>query len=300
MTKRKAARAAKPPIPTAPPGAPYAQIIAAIEGIPGLEPLSEWITQALTPMTSRRSLMDVLHGRWLGHALHPALSDLPIGCWSSVLVLDLIGDETGAAVLTACGCIASGAAAITGTADWTTTVGRDRRLGLVHGLANSAVLGLQLGSLAARVSGRPGRGRLMSAAGMTAALAAAYVGGELILGRGLVVDRNAWTTGPTTWTDAVDDADVKEGALLAVEVENRKVLLTRIAGKISALENTCSHAGGPLCEGTIEDGDVVCPWHGSRFGLRDGAVHGGPATYPQPRFEVRTKAGRIQVRRPEG
>jgi nitrite reductase/ring-hydroxylating ferredoxin subunit len=62
------------------------------------------------------------------------------------------------------------------------------------------------------------------------------------------------------------------------------------------LENTCSHAGGPLNEGTVEGGDVICPWHGSRFRLRDGAVAGGPATFPQPHLEARKVAGRIQVR----
>jgi nitrite reductase/ring-hydroxylating ferredoxin subunit len=55
-----------------------------------------------------------------------------------------------------------------------------------------------------------------------------------------------------------------------------------------------------LNEGTIEDGIVVCPWHGSRFRLRDGAVMGGPATFPQPRFEARNVAGRVQIRGREG
>ena len=96
------------PAPTQP---PYTQIIAAIEAIPGLESLSEWLVKALAPVTRRRTLMDLLHGRWLGHALHPALSDVPLGMWTSVPLLDLIGDETGATMLTAMGCIASGATA---------------------------------------------------------------------------------------------------------------------------------------------------------------------------------------------
>src|ERR1700689_867967 len=160
-------------------------MIAAIEGIPGLESLSEWLVKALEPVTRQRTLMDLLHGRWLGHALPPALSDVPLGMWMSVPALDLIGDEAGAIMLTAVGCLASGATAATGTADWSVTYGRDRRLALVHGLANAAALALQLGSLTARLSGRTARGRLLSVAGLAVAGTAAYLGGDLVLDRAL-------------------------------------------------------------------------------------------------------------------
>ena len=275
---------------------PYTQIVAALEEIPGLESLSEILVKALEPVTRRRNLMDLLHGRWLGHALHPAMSDLPIGLWASVPVLDLIGDKRGAATLTAAGCLASAATAATGTADWSVTYGRDRRLALVHGLANTVVLGLQLGSLAARIRGRTARGRLLSATGLAVGAAAAYLGGDLVLDRALMVNHTAGLGGPAEWTDVADDADVTEGALTAVEVEDRKVVLTRVGVTVCALENTCTHAGGPLNEGTVEDGTVVCPWHGSRFRLSDGAVLGGPATFPQPRLETRKVAGRVQIR----
>ena len=257
------------------------------------------VKAGLSPIGASHSLMrfpavGVL--RWLGHALHPALSDVPLGMWMSVPALDLIGDDGGAIMLTAVGCLASGATAATGTADWTVTYGRDRRLALVHGLANTAVLGLQLGSLAARVTGRTGRGRMLSAAGLAAGLAAAYLGGELTLDRALTVNHTASLSGPGEWTDVADDTAVTEGALAVADVSDREVLLTRVAGKVCALENTCTHAGGPLNEGTVEDGTVVCPWHGSRFRLSDGAVVGGPATFPQPTLETRKRAGRIQVR----
>ncbi|HVC41298.1 MAG TPA: Rieske (2Fe-2S) protein [Candidatus Saccharimonadales bacterium] len=275
---------------------PYAQIVAAIEEIPGLEGMGEWLSKALEPLTRQRTLMDVLHGRWLGHALHPALSDVPLGMWTSVPVLDLIGDDAGATTLTAVGCIAAAATAVTGTADWSVTYGRDRRLALVHGLANTAVLGLQLGSLASRLRGRKGRGRFLSVAGLAAGAAAAYLGGDLVLDRALTVNHTASLSGPEEWTDVAADADVAEGALSVADVDGRKVLLTRVNGAVCALENTCSHAGGPLNEGTVEDGEVVCPWHGSRFRLSDGAVLAGPATFPQPQLEARKVAGRVQIR----
>ncbi len=66
---------------------------------------------------------------------------------------------------------------------------------------------------------------------------------------------------------------------------------------IHAISDTCSHVGGPLHEGAIEDKVVVCPWHASRFDIRTGAVRGGPATVPQVRYDVRIQDGRIEVRR---
>jgi nitrite reductase/ring-hydroxylating ferredoxin subunit len=74
------------------------------------------------------------------------------------------------------------------------------------------------------------------------------------------------------------------------------VLVTRIGGRVYAIANTCSHAGGPLNEGSL-DGDVVtCPWHGSRFCVRDGRVEGGPATFAQPALSVREREGKLEVK----
>jgi nitrite reductase/ring-hydroxylating ferredoxin subunit len=56
--------------------------------------------------------------------------------------------------------------------------------------------------------------------------------------------------------------------------------------------------GGPLSEGTLKEGSVVCPWHGSEFSLEDGHVINGPATQSQPHFEVRERSGVIEVKAP--
>lgn len=273
-----------------------ARVLGAIENAAWLDSLGKGIGSLLEPITANQSVMDLLHGRWLGHALHPVLSDLPIGFWAAVPVLDLIGDEGGAIALTAAGCAAAAATAATGTADWTTTDGRERRLGLVHGLVNSAALSLQLGALAARSVGRRRGGRMLSLAGIAVSGAAAFIGGELVFGRGLMVDHDAWLAGPTEWTSVANDATLDEGVAKAVDVQGRKVLVARVDGVVCAMEDACSHAGGPLSEGSVEDGVVVCPWHGSRFRLRDGAVVGGPATFPQLRLESRVVDGRIEVR----
>jgi nitrite reductase/ring-hydroxylating ferredoxin subunit len=289
-------RAAASAASTSPQSSLYAQAFAALESISGLERLSNGVASAIAPLTRQRTLMDLLHGRWLGHALHPAISDLPIGMWSGVPLLDVLGDDRGATMLTAAGCVAAGATALTGTADWSTTVGRDRRLGMVHGLANSTALLIQLGALTARMRGRRRTGQILSLVGVSASGAAAFLGGELVFGRGLAVDHTAWRFGPSKWTPVIADADLGESAMQAVEVEGRQVLLARVDGAVCAMENTCSHAGGPLAEGTREHDVVECPWHGSRFRLSDGAVVGGPATFPQPRLQVRERKGQIEVR----
>jgi nitrite reductase/ring-hydroxylating ferredoxin subunit len=74
------------------------------------------------------------------------------------------------------------------------------------------------------------------------------------------------------------------------------VLLLRRGERIYAIAETCSHLGGPLAEGEIEDLSVICPWHGSRFALDSGQVLDGPATFPQPCFETRVQHGQIEVR----
>ena len=73
------------------------------------------------------------------------------------------------------------------------------------------------------------------------------------------------------------------------------VVLARQHGRVCALVHSCSHLGGPLSEGTLKDGSVVCPWHGSEFALADGKVLNGPATQDQPCFRVRERDGQMEV-----
>lgn len=242
----------------------------------------------------------ILHGTFLGHPLHPALSDLPIGFWTSSVVCDLTGQPDAAGVLTAAGAVSSAATALTGAADWSTTIDRDRRLGLAHGLLNLATLGVELGSLAARVAGRRGLARTLNVAGLTAGGVSAWIGGELVSSRAIGVDATAHLQGPEDWTPIMSEADLAIGATRGADVAGRRVLVHRTADTVVAIENTCAHAGGPLDEGEIGDGTVTCPWHGSCFRLSDGAVLSGPSAFPQPVLEARLAGGRIEVRVPAG
>ncbi len=88
---------------------------------------------------------------------------------------------------------------------------------------------------------------------------------------------------------------LKEGALTCVEAKGQKIVLLKIGEIISAIDNTCSHAGGPLCDGALTGTVVECPWHGSKFDLTTGAVVVGPARSPQQRYNVRITGNDVEV-----
>jgi nitrite reductase/ring-hydroxylating ferredoxin subunit/uncharacterized membrane protein len=280
-----------------------ARVIGPIEEQAWLDQAADYVMELARPlleMPQAEKVMDFLHGRWLGHALHPVLTDVPIGMWSGSLLLDLVGAHKSAGVLSAVGSAGAVGATVTGFADWSDTVGRDRRLGILHGLLNVGGLTLQVLSLSARLRRRKRSAMMLSMAGLSVSSAAAYLGGELVFGRGVMVNRDAWISGPEDWTPVGAEADVKDGAVKPAEVAGRHILLYREGERVHAIEGTCSHFGGPLYEGEVSEGVVTCPWHGSRFRLTDGSVCRGPATFPQPRLETRVRGGQVEVRGRQG
>lgn len=280
----------------------HSRMVDPIDRLVWPERLATGIHAAIGPLRhrlARAGLMDLLHGRWLGHALHPALSDLPIGLWAGSLLLHLVGFSDAAVLLGVVGIAAALAAAATGTADWTTTDGHERRVGLVHGLVMLGALLVQVGSVVAHFAGGHVVAVLLSAASIAVTLGAAYLGGHLVLGRGTMVDHTAWPEHSPGWERALAEDELGAGATVPVDVGQRKVLLHRDGDdRISAIEAVCSHAGAPLALGATCEGVVTCPWHDSRFRLRDGGVVRGPATFPQPALDVRVADGWIEVRSP--
>ena len=143
----------RPRLTPAGPAAWQHRVLELAEDLPIVENGAEALGAAIQPFRESRAgrrVFDLLHGRVLGHALHPALSDLPIGFWSATVLLDAIGEHRAAGVLSGAGVAAGVATAVTGVADWTVSDGRDRRTGLVHGVLQTAALGLHAASLAAR------------------------------------------------------------------------------------------------------------------------------------------------------
>lgn len=288
----------------------HEELVTWADGLGWLRGLSDWLTGVLGPFRERYQdnlALELLHGgRWAGHPVHPALSDLPIGLWTSALLLDLTGSDEprrrgldAAGTLSAAGLVAASATALTGLGDWTVSNEPDRRIGLLHGLLNTAAVGLQAASLGTRLAGRRGATRALGAASLGVTAAAAYLGGHLVFSRGVMVSRVAWAAGPRKWTRAIADAELPDDVPTGVEAEGRQVLLYRHDGQLHALDNVCSHAGGLLSRGTAAGLVVTCPLHGSRFGLEDGCVRRGPASQPQPVLRSRVRGGWIEVRGPQ-
>ena len=272
-----------------------------------LRTLSDRLTGVLVPLRERHQdslVVELLHGgRWVGHPLHPALSDLPVGLWTGVTVLDMLDRDPdprpgidAAGMLSAAGILAAGATAVTGLTDWTVSEDQDRRAGLFHGLLNTAALGLQGASLGTRLAGHRGTARALGAASLTVTAAAGYLGGHLVFARGVMVSRVAWNTGPRRWVRALPEADLPDDSPAAVVAEGRQVMLYRHAGTLYAIDDTCSHAGGLLSRCPVTDLTASCPLHGSRFSLTDGSIVRGPANQPQPVLPTRIRNGWIEVR----
>ena len=285
----------------------HSDLVARLDRLGWLRTLSDQLTAVLGPVRERHQdnlVLELLHGgRWVGHPLHPALSDLPIGLWTGVMVLDAMDHDPAprrgidaAGMLSAAGILAAGATALTGLSDWTVSNDQDRRVGLFHGLLNTVALGLQGASLGTRMAGRRSTARALGAASLTVTAAAGYLGGHLVFTKGVMVNRVAWATGPRRWTRALQEADLPDDSPTAVEAEGRQVMLYRHRGSLYAIDNICSHAGGLLSRGTVADLTVTCPLHGSRFALADGCVGRGPASQPQPVLPTRIRNGWIEVR----
>ena len=285
----------------------HGDVVTWVDRLGWLRTLNDWLTAVLGPFRERHQdnlLLELLHGgRWAGHPVHPALSDLPIGLWAGATVLDATDRDPAprhgldaAGVLSAAGIVAAGATALTGLSDWTVSDDQDRRIGLFHGLLNTVALGLQCGSLGTRMAGHRGTARALGAASLTVTAAAGYLGGHLVFTKGVMVNRVAWANGPRRWTRALQEADLPDDSPTAVEAEGRQILLYRHRGRLYAIDNICSHAGGLLSRGSVEDLTVTCPLHGSRFGLADGCVKRGPASQPQPVLPTRIRNGWIEVR----
>jgi uncharacterized membrane protein len=152
----------------------------------------------------------VLSGAWLGHALHPIMTDIPIGAWTSSVLLDWTGGKDSWSAsdrLVLAGVLAAGATVATGWSDWADAEPGNaavRRSGLVHAAANATATALMIGSYVARRRGARGRGRLLSLAGSAALGAGGWLGGHLSYTLGAGVTAGAPAAGmPATATTGV-------------------------------------------------------------------------------------------------
>jgi hypothetical protein len=143
----------------------------------------------------------VLRGEWLGHALHPVLTDVVLGTWTSASVLDLVGgpgSSASAQRLVGTGLLAFGPTAWAGWAEWSVAGSRDKRVGLVHAVTNGVAVGVYTASWLARRRGRHGTGAGLALAGAAVSGVGAYLGGHLAGARKVGSRHPAYEDGPVS------------------------------------------------------------------------------------------------------
>lgn len=281
------------------------RLLTKLEEARSLDVPGDKVQSAVTAVAKPRWVRDLLHGTWLGHALHPVLVQVPVGAFVSAAILDLLpGTGRAATTLVAVGTAGAAPAAAAGLVDWAETSPERRRVGLVHAGANTVAVGLYAASLVARLRGDTARGKILGYAGLSIAGLGAYLGGHLSYSQGAGTNQAAPELNqvPDLWTEVGSLADLPDGKPTVRTAGGTRLLVYRRGPEVTAMIERCSHEGGPLGEGDVEgEGDracVVCPWHGSTFRLADGAVVHGPAASDQPLVQTRVVDGRVQVRHP--
>lgn len=251
-----------------------------------------------------RRVVDLLHGTWFGHPLHPALTGLVVGAWSLALGFDLAAHQQeskklawAADRLIEVGVMAAVPTALSGLADYSAIPRWASGTATLHALLNSTALTLYLLSLAQRRQGNRGVGVLLATLAYGIATGSAWLGGHLSFVHKVGVTHTPTELQPTEWTTVMADGELPGGKAVRVEVEGSAVLLYRHAGILYAASAICPHAGGPLEEGTFEGSCVQCPWHDSVFDLRDGGIVHGPSAFSLPTYAVRLRGGQIEVKR---
>lgn len=251
----------------------------------------------------RDRISNALHGTWLGHPLHPALTSVPMGAVATTVAMDAVGALPGRAAhlrdasrfALGVGLVSSVGAAATGLTDWQHTHEQSRRIGLVHGFLNTAATGLYAASWWDRRRGRHRRGVAASALGYGLSLGSGYLGGTLVFGSGAGVDRSGARLRGDRWMPVLAAAEL-DGRPHRVEAAGVGVVLYRHEGRVLAVGERCPHLGAPMNDGWIDRDRIVCPWHGSRFACASGEVLRGPATAALPSYPVRIRDGLIEVR----
>lgn len=269
-----------------------------IEGAKSLDRVGKITVSVGHRLALPGKIRDVASGVPTGHPLHPPLATLTMGAFLSSAVLDLTGSGSKSAKsLTQLGLLTAIPTAYAGLTDFSTTAQAERRVGVVHAACNIAALGCYGMSWIARNGGSRSKAGLWTISGSALLAAGGWLGGHLAYALGVGVDTTVFQQVPTQWRDVAAASDVSERKPILGWADSIPVTLFRSRGEIVALADRCTHRGGPLHEGTIEAGCVICPWHGSKFAGSNGAVATGPATRPQPVFETRVVEGRVQVRR---
>jgi len=274
-----------------------------VAALPGLDKAAATLHKAFDPVFGPGGIpvvKDALYGTWLGHPLHPLMTDLPIGFWTSSMVFDLAGQEEAADLTLKLGTVSALGTAVSGVAQWhdLQEMETPRRLGTLHAMLNVAATASYGVSWLLRGQHSRPAAMVFSTAGFTLATVSGMLGGDLAYRLGIGVSRDAFAQPRSKWTAVTALDDLEDGTLKRVEPKRGEPLvLLRDGDAVHAAAATCTHVGGPLDEGEHEGPCVTCPWHGSVFDLRDGRVIHGPATSPIRAYETRiSESGQVEVR----
>ncbi|PZF90663.1 Rieske 2Fe-2S domain-containing protein [Micromonospora deserti] len=280
-------------------------LLTKIEQASRLDRVGDRLQRAVQATLRPQRVRDLLHGVPLGHPLHPAMVQVPVGAWISAAILDLLpGQRRAATTLTAVGTASALPSAVAGLNDWAALSRDQRRIGLVHAASNSVGLAFYAGSLAARFTGRHRLGRTLGWLGLGAASAGAYLGGHLAYKQGAQVNQSISELHRMSggWHPLADMAALPQRQLVTREVDDVSVILYRHGDDVTVMLERCPHQSGPLGQGEVQEINghacVVCPWHGSAFRLNGGEVVHGPSGNDQQVLPTRVRAGVLETRLP--
>ena len=281
-----------------------------LDGVAGV---FEAIVNGFYKIPGTGGIKTLLHGTWpLGHPLHPAITDITIGAYTAAFALDMFYLYSGDATLTKAAdftitvaFISSLIAILSGLTDWKDTFGEEKRTGMLHALIMVVATLAFVISIWMRFGAAADARSLaiwLSSAGWVVMLVGAFFGGEMPYGYGTQVNRQAFVTHSGKWLklDVAASGLEDRKPVVGKTKDGTAIFIAKLDGTLYAIGNVCTHAGGPLNEGKWVGKDrceIQCPWHGSVFCVKDGGVAKGPATFPEPVFEVRANdQGFVEVR----
>ena len=271
-------------------------------------PMSNWLLNFLDPekpaVAKFRSFM---HGRWLGHPIHPILVHIPVGAWTAAAIMDLFCRHWSAwyaadwAILI--GLIVAIPAWISGLNDWLAYDSMPvRRIGFAHMSLSSLAFVLYAISSMFRAGNHVILGLFMGYLGFATLLLTGYLGGTMVyqmrvgVNRAEEIEETPEGIESDEFVTVMRLSDLPENKPTRVPVGESFAVLVRFADRVFALSDRCAHAGGSLSKGRIIGECIECPLHGTAYRLEDGQVAVGPGVYAQPVFEVYIREDEIRVK----